>query len=78
MQAECAASILSLSKSDWKLATTGIPLRFLAEINGDNMFAESDQLNTPAAVHYGRANLPNVRLHNKDGLAASPFRTHEY
>ena len=46
-----------------------------AEIKGDKVVVQCDQVEKPVAVRFGWANFPVVNLWNKDGLPASPFRT---
>jgi sialate O-acetylesterase len=49
-----------------------------AEIKGDKVVVWSDKVGRPVAVRFGWANYPVVNLWNKDGLAASPFRTDDW
>jgi sialate O-acetylesterase len=49
-----------------------------AEIRGDQVVVESEQVPQPVAVRFGWATYPLVNLFNKEGLPASPFRTDEF
>ena len=49
-----------------------------AEIKGDKVVVNCDQVEKPVAVRFGWANFPVVNLWNKDGLPASPFRTDDF
>ena len=49
-----------------------------AEIDGDTVVVRSDKVSKPVAVRFGWASYPVVNLWNKDGLAATPFRTDDY
>ena len=46
-----------------------------AQIDGDSVVVSSPAVSKPTAVRYGWASSPKVNLYNKEGLAASPFRT---
>lgn len=46
-----------------------------AEIDGDGILVSSPVVAEPRAARYGWADNPDVNLHNKEGLPASPFRT---
>jgi sialate O-acetylesterase len=46
-----------------------------AEIDGDSVTVSSPDVHDPQAVRYAWANNPKANLYNKEGLAASPFRT---
>jgi sialate O-acetylesterase len=46
-----------------------------AEIDGDTVVVFNGQVESPVAVRYGWANVPDVNLYNQDGLPASPFST---
>lgn len=49
-----------------------------AKIKGNMIIVESDKVAMPKAVRFGWANYPIMDLWNKDGLAASPFRTDDW
>jgi len=50
-----------------------------AKIEGDNVIVSSDKVLKPVAVRYAWADNPEgANLYNKDGLAASPFRTDDF
>jgi len=49
-----------------------------ARIVGDEVEVWSPQVPRPVAVRYGWADCPVVNLWNRDGLPASPFRTHDF
>jgi sialate O-acetylesterase len=49
-----------------------------AEIQGDEVWVTSPEVEKPVAVRYGWANFPVVNLWNKDGLPATPFRTDDF
>jgi sialate O-acetylesterase len=46
-----------------------------AQIVGDKVSVWNDSVDSPVAVRYGWANVPDVNLYNVEGLPASPFRT---
>lgn len=46
-----------------------------ARIDGDAVVVSSPVVSAPVAVRYGWAASPRVNLYNREGLAASPFRT---
>ncbi|MGN6505477.1 MAG: sialate O-acetylesterase [Tepidisphaeraceae bacterium] len=46
-----------------------------AEVIGDTVVVRADGVNTPVAVRYGWAKVPDVNLYNTAGLPASPFKT---
>jgi len=46
-----------------------------AQIVGDKVSVWNDSVDSPVAVRYGWANVPDVNLYNVEGLLASPFRT---
>jgi sialate O-acetylesterase len=46
-----------------------------AEIRGDTVVVSAPGVNSPVAVRYGWANVPEGNLFNRAGLPASPFRT---
>ncbi|MEG0887944.1 MAG: sialate O-acetylesterase [Bacteroides sp.] len=46
-----------------------------AEIKGNTVVVSSPHVQSPVAVRYGWAHVPDVNLFNKDNLPASPFRT---
>jgi sialate O-acetylesterase len=49
-----------------------------AKIDGDNVVVWNDNISKPVAVRYAWADNPeSANLYNKEGLAASPFRTDE-
>ena len=50
-----------------------------AVIKGDSVIVSSKEVAKPAAVRYGFTMNPgNANLYNKDGIAASPFRTDDW
>jgi sialate O-acetylesterase len=49
-----------------------------AEVQGDTVVVNCDDVQKPVAVRYGWANTPVCNLFNKDGLPASPFRTDDF
>ncbi len=49
-----------------------------AAIEGDSVIVSSPEVSAPAAVRYGWANSPRANLYNREGLAASPFRTDDW
>jgi len=50
-----------------------------ATINGDTVVVSSKEVKKPVAVRYGFTMNPgNANLYNKDGIAASPFRTDDW
>jgi sialate O-acetylesterase len=49
-----------------------------AAIEGDAVIVSSPEVSAPAAVRYGWANSPRANLYNREGLAASPFRTDDW
>lgn len=46
-----------------------------AQIEGESIVVQSDQVKRPMAVRYGWADNPDCNLSNRAGLPASPFRT---
>ncbi|WP_291861928.1 sialate O-acetylesterase [Marinilabilia sp.] len=46
-----------------------------AEINGNEVIVQADEVSNPVAVRYAWANNPDCNLINKEGLPAVPFRT---
>ncbi len=46
-----------------------------AGIEGSTVVVSSDQVATPAVVHYGNAKVPDVNLYNRNGMPAVPFRS---
>jgi len=54
----------------WKWAT--------ANIDGDTVVVESDEVPTPVAVRYAWAQYPFCNLYNSEGLPAGPFRTDNF
>ena len=46
-----------------------------AKIDGDEIVVSSPEIAEPRSARYGWADNPEVNLHNKAGLPASPFRT---
>jgi sialate O-acetylesterase len=50
-----------------------------AAIDGDTVIVKSKEVTNPVAVRYGfTMNPANANLYNKDGIAASPFRTDDW
>jgi len=50
-----------------------------AKIEGDTVVVSSKEVKKPVAVRYGfTMNPANANLYNKDGIAASPFRTDDW
>jgi sialate O-acetylesterase len=49
-----------------------------AEIKDDTLIVWNDDVKEPKAVRYAWADNPECNLYNKEGLAASPFRTDEW
>jgi sialate O-acetylesterase len=49
-----------------------------AEIKGDKVVVNCEQVAKPIAVRFGWANYPVTNLFNKDGIPASPFRTDDW
>ncbi len=50
-----------------------------AKIEGNNVIVSSDKVLKPVAVRYAWSNNPEgANLYNKEGLAASPFRTDDF
>jgi beta-glucosidase len=53
----------------------GVFLPAQAEIKGATVVVKSAGVETPVAVRFGWARVPDLNLFNSDGLPASPFRT---
>jgi sialate O-acetylesterase len=49
-----------------------------AEIKHDTVIVWNDDIKEPKAVRYAWADNPECNLYNKEGLAASPFRTDDW
>jgi len=49
-----------------------------AKIDGEAVLVWSDQVPAPAAVRFGWHQEAQPNLVNKEGLPASPFRTHKW
>ncbi len=49
-----------------------------AKIEGDAVVVSSPAVAAPVAVRYAWANFPRANLANREGLAASPFRTDDW
>lgn len=49
-----------------------------AEIRDDTVVVWNDDIREPKAVRYAWADNPECNLYNKEGLAASPFRTDDW
>jgi sialate O-acetylesterase len=49
-----------------------------AEIKDDTVIVWNDEIKDPKAVRYAWADNPECNLYNKEGLAASPFRTDDW
>jgi sialate O-acetylesterase len=49
-----------------------------AEIDGDIVVVQSDQVSEPVAVRYGWAGHPQMSLYNSEGFPALPFRTDDW
>jgi sialate O-acetylesterase len=47
-------------------------------IKGDKVEVSGKEISKPVAVRYGWDNVPDVSLFNKEGLPATPFRTHSH
>lgn len=47
-------------------------------VGQDTVEVSSDQVANPVAVRYGWDNSPQANLYNREGLAASPFRTDDW
>ncbi len=49
-----------------------------AAIDGDAVVVQAKGVETPTQVRFGWRNIANPNLMNKEGLPASPFRTHDW
>ena len=49
-----------------------------AEIKDDTVIVWNDEIKEPKAIRYAWADNPDCNLYNKEGLAASPFRTDDW
>ncbi len=87
MEVQDGKAVLSFRHVGGGLVARGGPLRGFtvagtdgkyvdaeAEIRGDKVVVGSPRVPRPAAVRYGWADYPEIKLRNVDGLPASPFQ----